>query len=151
MFAVSVLTHDTAWNGSVLAAAAHLLYLPPQLRHPQPQQPLIYFYLLFSHAARLSAGLPLHCATHYRQSAPQLCGCVFVFHSLDTAPETAAAVAAGARTVRPHARQPGQLVVQLRQVHLAHTAHRAIVHDLRCKHPAGTARLSRAEQACTCS
>ena len=27
------------------------------------------------------------------------------------------------RTVRPHARQPGQLIVELRQVHLSHTRH----------------------------
>lgn len=118
MCAALVLTLDTARVLEVCAAAAHLLDLPPELRHPQAQQPLVYFYLLFSHAARLSTGLPFHCAAPHTHSAPICCG-----YGLRQEWKTAGAAAAGVRTVRPHARQPGQLVIELRQVHLAHTRH----------------------------
>lgn len=42
--------------------AAHLLHLAPQLRHAQAQQPLVYFYLLLSHASRAPSRLALHYA-----------------------------------------------------------------------------------------
>ena len=54
--------------------------------------------------------------------------------------------------MRPHARQPGQLVIELRQVHLAHTRHIITdVHFCLCSVYLEAHPHKSAEQACTCS
>ena len=55
--------------------------------------------------------------------------------------------------MRPHARQPGQLVIELRQVHLAHTRHRMMAAQTLFvqRITSGQSLSASAEQACTCS